>query len=260
MGDLIVLAVLITIVGVVSIEFGRTRKDFVRAVYAASFITMVGVDWLPYWYGQITLTLGIVCFGWAAFVYQRPDEHDDLRRGLQTKALTLTQVFYVRLKALFAAGWSSFRSAFEGYRERSKTIEPVRPVNRFSVWLRTLLLIAVSPVLAIPATLLMVVIMWSAGVVVADSSISDELASGLPKFLLGTTVLYWIATLDLMHKHLLICMSLLVATGYLASLLAIRRQQPWRYYSLAGIVLATIYPLTFVLASLAGELNEPLLN
>lgn len=257
MSNLIVFAMLVIVVGVVSIEFGRTRKDFAKSVAFAAVMTMHGVASLPAWYGHLTLLAGIAGFIWSGFVFQHPGDHADVRRGLLAKSLSSVKICYSWLKSTFSSLLLSCLRATKRYHQDRDT---ARPANQKQLWLRTLLLVVFSPLLAMPATLVMVVILWSTGAIVANNNMTADEMVELPKFLLGTAFVYWLVTLDLAFRNFAVFLPLLAASSYCGISLAVSRQQPWRYYGLAIFTLAALYPLSFLFAHLSGEFNEPFFN
>lgn len=257
MGDIILFVFVIVALTTIWVEWVPRKYDIVIGVSFSIMIIGIGIRWLPNWYGWLVVVIGIADFAWQynkgvrAFDWPTPvDVSKGVDRGI---------------RAGIGSASNFFRKENSSAARAAVVEEPAPPERskwRMSprVWIGGIALTVLSPITAVPAAIVLAIVLTITNSVLIDSGSLVSGVAASAKAVLGNAYLIQVATLDLMIRGFLLTVPLLLAAGFAGARWADRSVSYWRRLVGASVLIGALYPSIFIVASAMGRFNEPFFN
>ena len=240
MGDIILFIVVVVAFTTVWIEWLPRRYDILIGIAFAFLIIGAGLGWIPNWYGWVVTLLGLASL---ARQYYKGVREFGWPKNFSRASKPVTHASVEKETAVPAEPEPS-----------SRTRTPRR------VWIGGIALTALSPVTAIPAVIVLAMVL-----VVVNSMMGDaeSLALGftqITKSVLGNAFVILVGTLDLVLRGILISGPLFLLVGIVGAKWADRTGCYWQRLFRASMLIGALYPAIFVVANILGWFDEPFFN
>lgn len=257
MTDLIVLVLLIAVFSVAWIEVIPRRYSVVLNLLTALMTISAGIRWAPNWYGWLVLAIGLA--GLAAAISLWPGRERFLS-ALRGGSSGLRQIVSRVVRWLGALA-SMAKSSVNRYRIIRRTSPgKENPRVRKGNWPRAFALIIASPVAAIPATLVLVLLLTMVDLASGDFYSIGNAQQSFAKFIFGRAFVTWLISVGIVFNLFHITVPLLCVMSYYV-VTKVRATSPTlRYQKITLLAPGLVYPSMFMVASMLGWLNEPFYN
>ena len=256
MFEWVVLGFLLAVYVVAWIEFLPKRLDVIPLTLIGLCIIGFGIGLLPHWLGFVAIMLGVAKVNWVLRRFGIDVDWRGVRSvfgGMLRAVWTGIQAALAFLFGLLARATRSAAGKVKTRRERMDTAGQPRR------WPSALGLIALSPIAAIPAALIISLAL------VVGSVVFDIVSGELIDF--GVLFPGWLAGgflmiahgLDLSLRGFLIVIPVLGVAGYAGAKFALSSESYWRGFRRSALALGSIYPALFLVGYVAGWL-APMTN
>lgn len=252
MTDIAILIVFVVTCAVL-IEFRPRRLVLALQIAVIIGALLASLDWLPAWHGWLALLLTFVYIFW-------------LYRALQSDEATILE-----LRKLFEwvqRGQRWLRIQLANLFRRMKDIAAkarhrppdVTPHTTGHPILASVLLTLTAIFTSIPASLIAAVIFAAGDMLTGAGSLSTADGGETARYLLGTTFVIWISGLQVAIDQFAITFPVIGLLAYATASLATRAQKRWAIYLGGALMLGAVCPALYVIASVTGQLGEPIFN
>lgn len=257
MTDLIVLVLLLAVFSIAWIEVIPRRYSVVLQLLIALMTMSAGIRWSPNWYGWVVLAIGLAGFATAICLWpDRQRRLTALRRAWRELQQIGSRVLHWSATLANTAISSIKRRWVIRRASAGKENLPVRKGN----WPRAFALIIASPFAAIPAILVLVLLLTTADLVSGDFYSIGNAQQSFVKFVFGRAFVTWLISIGIVFNLFQFTTPLLCAVSYYA-VKKVRATSPMRRYpKITLLAPGLVYPSMFMLASMLGWLNEPFYN
>ena len=268
MGELILWLLIVAGLAVAWIEWIPQRYAIFPQFLVALSLIPAGLLWLPYWYGWATSLFGAAILVW---IYFSPKRRKDWPNLFMLPVVAARRSF-VYLKAIVV--WSVIK--FRGWKSVQRTVSEEPHLSdkaaarasdmskgmgeKIRVWFGTVALFVLSPLTAIPWTLLMVLVLIAGDALFGSLPAFVDGTADIAKYILGRTFVSVIAAIDVMARHAFLSVPVFLAVAYVISRWAARAEPFWRRFFVGLFYYGALYPLVLILADIFDAFDGPLYN
>ena len=239
------------------IEWLPRKSDILIDVVFAIIIIGIGLGWMPKWYGWVVTVIGVADLAWQYQKGVREFGWPHLRDLLERFAR------FIRAAPGVAASFFSRAEELEtptpDFDETAAKV-PSQPRIPRRVWIGGIALTAFSPIAAIPAAIVLAIILTLINSMLVDAESLAFSFAPIAKSVLGNAFLIQVATLDIVIRGFLLTGPLLLFAGVGGAKWADRAGCYWQRLLGAGVLLGALYPAIFIVASTIGWFDEPFFN
>ena len=257
MGDIILFIVVIVGLTTVWIEWAPLKYDVLIGVFFSIIIIGIGLGWMPRWYGWVVLAIGIADLAWQYNKGVRKFGWPELPDLLQSIG-RVVQASLGKAATLFSrSGKPVIRTPAP-----AETTAPEPPSARTPrrVWVGGIALTAFSPITAIPAAIILAMVLTILNTMLIDTDTLMLSVAEISKSVLGNAFMIQVASLDLVFRGFLLTGPLFLFAGVGGAKWADRTGRYWQRLLVAGVMIGALYPAIFIVASTLGWFDEPFFN
>jgi len=211
------------------------------------------LSWLPEWYGWLALLL---TFGYSFWLYRAIQRDEEtllevrrlfgwVRQGLRRLRIQLANLFH-RMTDLAA----------KARRQQPDTA----PHSTNHPVMASVLLTLTALFTSIPACLIAAVIFAAGDMLTGASSLSTAGSGETVRYVLGIAFVIWVSGLQVAIDQFAITIPVIGLLAYAIASLATRAKRRWATYLGGALVLGAVCPALYVIASVTGQLGEPIFN
>lgn len=268
MGELILWLLIVAALAVAWIEWIPQRYAVFPQILVALSLIPAGLQWLPAWYGWATSLLGVAIIIW---LYYSPKRRKDWPDLFAFPVAVARRVFGC-LKAVIARSATGIRSWNNARRSgREEIHSSIETVTRASdtprgtgqtvrVGFGAAALLVLSPLAAIPWTLLTVLVLLAGQALFGSLPDSADSIGEIAKLVLGQTLVLVIVAIDVMSRYVFLSLPVLVAVACVVSRWMIS-SRPLKRRFIAGLLgCGALYPIVIFLADIFDAFDGPFYN